>query len=137
RHSYRPLQRSRRDLLGHSARTRHRAARGDGADSVYSLLRLERLWADADLQWRLCDLVPRCSKTLATVTCLRRIGVPGDRDPGCRRAAARYSREGAAVAHGGSANSSSATVSHSAALSPLARWFRSTLTRSFLVEEGL
>ena len=109
RNSDRALQRSGGNLLGHSARARHRAAARDGDDAVRSLLCAERLRPDADLQRRLHDALSRRRAALAAAAAVRRFSVAGDQHPGRRRSAARHSGESAAAADARAPDSGSAS----------------------------
>src|ERR1041385_567573 len=131
------LQRSRRNLLGHSPRARHRPTARDGDAAFHSLLRPERLRTDADLQRRLHHALSRRGASLAAVALVRRLGCDRDRYSRRRCTAARHSGEGTVTTDDRTAYQRCASVTHSAAFSPLARWLRSPIAGSLVVEERL
>ena len=66
-----------------------------------------------------------------------RFDVSGDQYPGRRCAAAKRAGESPAVADSGAPDSGRSSLAYPAAISSVARRFRSSVSRSFLVEEGL
>src|SRR2546429_7792630 len=131
------LQRPGADLLGHSPRARRHPLDRDGDDSVHTLFRTERLWPDADFQRRVRNALPGGSPSLAAVARIRWFDGTGYFNFGNRRAAPRYPGKIPAAADVGAANSTCAAGAHSATLSSLAGWVRSTFAGRIVVEERL
>ena len=120
------LQRPGANLLGHPASARHRSARSDGGDSLHSVFRAERFRTDADLQRRVRNALSRCRSSLAAASNIRRISFLRNFDSRDRSIAARYPGDVSDDSDHSASGSGCAARAHSTALSPLARWFRST-----------